>query len=180
MSTQPSHFVDVMIDLETLGLKQGCQILSLGAISFNLGCKEEFYSNIERDYRFYVDESTVAWWEKQDPHALAAAYAKGDLTSVVLTKFSEYLAGLESLYGYPVRVWGNAASFDIKILEYAYEIVRIPVPWKYYNEMCYRTLKNLVPSLLCPKPVLTHHALEDARVQAIHAEQLFKILGVPY
>ena len=180
MNKTPAHYVDVMIDLETLGLKPGFQILSIGAVSFNFGCKEIFCANFERDYRFNVDQKTVDWWEKQDPHALSAAYAKGNLTSEVLKEFSEYISGLESLYGYPVRVWGNAASFDIKMLEAAYEICSLPVPWSYKHEMCYRTLKNLVPTLLCPTPTLKHHALEDAKVQAIHAEQLFKILGVPY
>lgn len=176
----PAHYVDVMIDLETLGLRPGYQILSIGAVSFNLGCKETFYQNIERDYRFKTDPKTVAWWNEQTEESHAAAFAVGELTEDVLNRFIEYLSQLESLYGYPVRVWGNAASMDIKMLEAAYEICSISVPWKYYNEMCYRTLKNLVPSLLPPTPTIKHHALEDAKVQAIHAEQLFKLLGVPY
>jgi hypothetical protein len=73
-------------------------------------------------------------------------------------------------------VWGNAASFDLKILEKAYKLMQIEVPWKYYNEMCYRTLKNLYPEIKIMCNPHKHEALQDAIYQAEHAVRILNTL----
>ena len=60
------------------------------------------------------------------------------------------------------------------ILGNAFRACGIPVPWNFYDERCYRTLKSLFPQLKAADTRGTkHNALEDARYQAEH---LIKII----
>lgn len=69
---------DIMVDIETLGTKPGCVILSIGAVQFNPFSDElgqEFYNNINADDAerkgFFKDARTVDWWSKQSPESRA-------------------------------------------------------------------------------------------------------------
>ena len=163
--------VDVMIDLETNGLKPGCGIASIGATTFSpyLSAPRAYFHAFAKipDERFTSDPKTLAWWNTQDPSLRAMVFGGWIKIDSVLMSFAEYLNHLGT-----VRVWGNAASFDLKILEKAYEICGLEVPWSYKNEMCYRTLKNLYPQVPYKKPRTSHDALEDAIAQANHADEI--------
>lgn len=162
--------IDVMIDLETLGTDPGCVILSIGAVSFKTAAPTAFYERISRikslDEGFVEDENTVEWWNKQDSEVRKEAYGGIHTPEEVLSKFSKYLTDL----GDEVRIWGNGANFDNVILAAAYKKLNLPVPWKFWNDRCYRTLKNLYPELPIP-PFFgsKHNALNDALHQADHA-----------
>ena len=49
------------------------------------------------------------------------------------------------------------------ILEHAYKSYGITLPFKYYKVRDARTIYSLYPDL--PKPITSHHALEDCRRQ---------------
>lgn len=170
----------VMIDLETLGTVPGCAILSIGAIEFQCAHKyaagqaPSFYETTYPSGKLFVESKTQEWWDKQDKSIRDEAFSGTKPTKEVLLEFSNYLASLD---GEPV-VWGNAASFDIKILEAAYKICDIQVPWKYYNELCYRTLKNLFHCVsIEERKTPTHNALHDAMYQAQHADAILNFLA---
>lgn len=180
MNLNSDTHVNVMIDLETLGTKPGCKILSIGASPFpenDLEHSNKFYITIdskEDQFGLTEDENTVKWWARQSEEAKKEAFSGTTTLSDALDWFSHYLRELVKT---PI-VWGNAASFDIKILEAAYLAAKMPVPWGYSNEMCYRTLKNLY-SKEVPAPKFTgvhHNALDDAIHQARHAEEIFKYI----
>jgi hypothetical protein len=65
-----------------------------------------------------------------------------------------------------VMPWGNGASFDISIMESAYQAVSLPYPWRYSNIMCYRTVMNLMglsnAKIRASENDTHHHALDDA------------------
>lgn len=178
---------DVMIDLETLGTRPGCVILSIGAVFFNPNLAEEhalgqeFYRVVSRqsclDAGLFEDAATVRWWREQTSEARQVLIdAEGEnslLLSVALSGLAGFLSqhegGLEN-----VRVWGNGSDFDNAILAACYSAVNCELPWKFWNNRCYRTLKAIKPG---PKPVRIgtyHNALDDARTQAMHAVQLLK------
>ena len=168
----------VMIDIETLGTKPGCAILAIAAIPFGAIAEgEPFYEKIDplncSKLGLAADQSTLDWWDKQDKRARAEAFSGVRHLPDVLEEFSQYIKQYNS-----VRVWGNGASFDVPILEAAFTRCGIPVPWKYYNSFCYRTLKNLYPQVPYYKPLQAHHALEDAKAQAAHAERIFKLYNI--
>ena len=176
MNTPMRH---IMLDLETLGTKPGSVILSIGAVLFDpktgeLG--ETFYSVISTkdslSYGLTVDPNTQAWWNTQSTEAKAvlteaqAPEAKPLMT--VLNDFKEWVQS-NTVEKANRMVWGNGASFDVPLLQAAYEATALVPPWNYWGSMCYRTIKNLNKNTPAPKREGTHHnALDDAIYQAHH------------
>jgi len=163
---------NIMIDLETLGTAPGSAILSVGAVEFSdTETGTEFYCVVDlpscTEVGLNIDPRTVQWWMDQSDMARAVFREKGE----PLAKVLGLLAGFFNWEG--KHVWANGASFDLPILSAAYDAAKIPTPWAYYNERCYRTLKNLVPRVAYNarkiEPATAHHALDDARAQALNA-----------
>jgi hypothetical protein len=164
----------IMVDLETLGQSPGCAILSIGAVTFDphrqtLG--EEFYCVVSRaDCRandLAEHQSTLDWWGKQSAEArkvLADAENESALTlRDGLASFSTYV---RSFGGSEVRIWGNGADFDNAILAVCFDRIKQPLPWKFWNNRCFRTLKSLNPAVPIPRGGTYHNALDDAKTQA--------------
>ncbi len=173
---------DVMIDLETLGTRAGCVILSIGAVAFDytagkLG--EEFYCIVDtascHAAGLHTDQSTVDWWARQNIEAKnvldAAEHGDGLQLSDALIKLTEYLTQFGLKY---VRIWGNGADFDNAILINCYAAVDQPVPWTPWNGRCYRTIKNIVRGPKLERSGTYHHALDDAKCQAEHIIKLLQ------
>lgn len=159
----------VVVDLETLGTKPYSAILSIGAVEFDpiegtLG--REFYVVIDKESSLYfgleVDKSTEEWWAKQSPEARTVLSEKGVDLRTALTSFSEYFTNRDE------TLWGNGSDFDNVLLSSAYDKVGVAPPWKYYNNRCYRTLKNMFPSIKMKREGTYHNALDDAKSQAKH------------
>lgn len=180
-----------MVDLETLGKRAGCQILSIGAVFFNretdaLG--EKFYSvcrigAAQTNLGLHTDKDTLKWWQQQSEDSrrvLHHAKAKG-ATSLpsALEKFTEFLETAEGGLS-RVRVWGNGSDFDNAILYAAYAAAHQEVPWKFWHSRCFRTLKSENRNILEPVREGTYHnALDDAVHQALWALRIFKALAAP-
>ncbi len=47
-------------------------------------------------------------------------------------------------------------------------------PWNFWNNRCYRTLKNLHPKIELVRTGVHHHALADAKTQALHLLEILK------
>lgn len=169
---------DVMIDLETLGRRAGCSILSIGAVAFDSsGLGEEFYCVVNRHSchvaGLHEDPQTIDWWAQQSSEAklvLEAAKA-GIALPDALGMLTEYLTQFNLKQ---VRVWGNGADFDNAILANCYAAIWQDVPWAFWNNRCYRTLKGLRPGLKMQRQGTYHNALDDAKSQATHAIQLLE------
>lgn len=175
---------DVMVDLETAGNRPGCAIYSIGAVFFNPKTGElgrAHYRVINADKQqalgLHVDASTQAWWDKQSPEArqvLRESAASSFTLEYALAEFTEYLRHAGGTN--KVRIWGNGADFDNAILAHAYVACSQAVPWEFWNNRCYRTLKNLKPQLKLEKRLVKHNALNDAVMQAEHACKLLAAL----
>ena len=160
----------LMLDLETLGTTPGCVVLSIGAVEFDLdGIKSAFHAHIDVDSStalgLKVDARTVMWWLDQSKEAQNA------LLQADPFPIHDVLDALSDTFDWKdLKVWANGASFDFPILEAVYKAAHRTVPWKYYNQMDFRTMKNLVPNgsyeLLRVRPGTAHDALDDARSQA--------------
>lgn len=169
---------NVMVDLETLGNGSNSVILSIGAVLFDdTGIGNEFDINVDPqscvDAGLKIDVSTVMWWMKQSDAARKALNKDDTATlQVALGEFTMFMRRTGAVY-----VWGNGATFDNVILSNAYKAVDMDVPWKFYNDRCYRTLKNLYPNVEQPADIGTaHNALDDARWQATHAVEILKFI----
>lgn len=167
-------FPDVMIDVESLGVKPGAIILSIGAVKFNLRTGEigdTFYRTIHavdsEKHGFRAEAGAVMFWFKQPEEVQMAAIKMPDTVEVTLDAFSEWWGDAE-------RPWANAPSMDCALLAAYYERLGRKCPWSYWQERCYRTMSGLWETAV-PKHErvgVHHNALDDAIYQI---ERLMKI-----
>lgn len=152
---------DIMIDIETLGTEPGCVILSIAATN---GRTEGFHIHLDVEdcvnNGLVIEPRTTMWWMEQGDAARKLITQPGAPLLSALTLFSHAFNWKEA------RVWCNGASFDFPILKAAFKRCQMALPWPYYAEMDFRTLKNLVSKetfeTLRVKPVVAHDALADA------------------
>lgn len=177
-----------MVDIETLGTRPGAMILSIGAVPFGadgIGSRE-FHHVVSRkscrDAGFSSDLETVAWWYEK-PEGERGILKEGVGVhavpiGIVLCAFAQWLE-IVRVNGPKVCVWGNGSDFDNALIQEAYRKVGMPVPWDFYNNRCYRTLKSLRPDIKIDRQHGAHHnALFDAKNQAEHAVKIINALGV--
>lgn len=169
----------VMVDLETLGTVPGCVILSIGAVYFDkTGLGDEFYTVVSTAHCVELGlkecPNTRAWWDRQNMEArtVIAAAAAPDAPTLrdALASFAAYLKRTTN-----VKVWGNGADFDNPILACAHDAAQMKQSWIAWNGRCYRTLKNIAPGPKLVRQGVYHNALDDAKSQALHAIELFKL-----
>lgn len=164
----------IMLDLETLGTAPGSAILAIGAVKFSGGqILAEFYRRVDlksnSQYDLKMDPSTVLWWLQQPDGARLEITKEGIHLASALTQFSEWVMTAQHNEMEPdPEMWGNGASFDNVLLSVAYERTEHTRPWKYSNDRCYRTVKNLYPDVQMVRDGTHHNALDDARSQAMH------------
>jgi hypothetical protein len=166
-----------MLDLETLGKRPGSVIVAIGAVKFGNGqIKDHFYARIDPETcieaGLRMDASTVMWWLKQEEEPRLEITREGMPLHDVLVAFSKWIDDPE------VEMWGNGAAFDNALLAEAYDVTRLKKPWKFQNDRCYRTLKNIGPEVEVVSVGVHHNALDDASYQALHLMEMMA-LGRP-
>ena len=165
-----------MVDLETLGNRSDSVILSIGAVSFDKELEKEFYRKVNLQSSlalgFDLDANTILWWLQQNLDARKELYQDAEEFPTiysVLIDFSLWLQNKDE-----VKLWGNGSDFDNVILTNAYQICKLTTPWKFFNNRCYRTMKNLCSEIKIERISIHHNALDDARNQALHLIEIFK------
>lgn len=163
----------LMIDLETMGTLVNAPVLAIGAVMFDPNTGElgdRFYGAVDiADACRYgrPGGDTIRWWMGQGDEARKAAVAG---TKSAETVFGEFRAFLAKQRG-DICPWGNGASFDISILEYAFlKVTGEAAPWKFWNVRDCRTIKEIANkagwSFDGPRAGTHHQALDDAIHQA--------------
>lgn len=166
--------MNVMVDLETMGTGSSAAIVSIGAVKFTEDSvqSDAFYRVVSLqsalDAGMTLDGSTVMWWLSQTQDARISLQAAPERLHDALLSFKAWCPA-------DAQLWGNGATFDNVILSNAYKLCSITPPWKFYNDRCFRTLKNLYPGITPDERVGTsHHALDDAQYQAQHAVKILR------
>lgn len=173
----------VMLDIETLGTTPGAAVVAVGAAKFTVDQLNRStppgktpYEIIEDTYErtisissceeagLTLDGDTVEWWLSQDDEAQATIIGGDELESV-LTDFSEWLEGVD-------EIWGNDPAFDCVLLSAAYDAVGVEKPWDYSQRRCYRTIKELGEKPSIDQTGTKHSAVDDAVYQARVAAEL--------
>lgn len=173
-------WTDLMIDEETAGLPPTGALLSLGACFFDTStCKigPTFLRTVNlatavRDGGT-IDASTFVWWLGQSQEARDGVRFSGIDIRTVLQEFTDFINEHSKVSD--VRPWGNSSTFDLTILGGAYKRAGMQTPWYFTQERCFRTVRNMYPSVEYDpnaKGDGAHNALTDAIFQAEH---LFKI-----
>lgn len=172
-----------MLDLETLGTKPGCKILSIGACEItDVLVPFQFYIEIKRDQQLLVEDfATLEWWE-ENKTAHTGDILNWDNPNAVgiktsLESFSNWLAFASN--GEEYCIWGNGSDFYAPIAAYAYTAYKTPLPWNFRNLRCYRTLKALAPTMVPPTYYGNkHNSLDDALNQSRHLLAVCRKLGI--
>lgn len=175
---------DAMIDIETLSTANNAIILTIGAIKFNryekikeLKDMETFYVRICKEscenLGMDLDENTLKWWNSQNEKARYEALLNTDRTDIKLAlgKLSLFLRKCNN-------IWANSPTFDCIILENAYKICNLQIPWKFWNIRDCRTVYDLANIKLTSVGETSHNSLEDCYAQIVCLKNCFKILKI--
>ena len=159
------------MDLETLGTKPGCPVISIGAVFFD-------QSGVHIDSKFYtvlsvkeqlkngrtIDPDTLKWWMNQEGAARKVFSEEAVGVADGLTLYREWCK--ERAPG--IVVWGKGANFDPPIIENLFDEYKVGVPWSFRNVRCFRTFE----ALYCKNVKIdfdtkvAHVAVDDAVYQA--------------
>ena len=168
-----------MVDIETLGTKSNSVILAIAAVEFNIDSGEtgkEFKIGISvqdcLNHGLLIEGDTLIWWMKQNDDARMIIV--NDHASLVETALDSFDAFCSQDY----QVWGNSASFDLGLLGDAYAKLNRPIPWKFYNERCVRTLVALEPEIKKNHVFkgISHNAIDDCKNQIAYCSEIWNIV----
>lgn len=168
--------MQAMIDTETLNVGISAPIFEIGICVFNPRTEEIVDTkqlNVDLldviiTTGFCPNPETIKWWQDQtyDPRSLPRL-------SLV-----DSLLGLSEVFmkWNISKVWANSPSFDCILLQRHYEACKLTVPWKYNQELDFRTLRYLWKGDKIIKGHVSHNALEDAVSQTKLLFQMMKLL----
>ena len=167
----------LMLDTETLSTDPRAVVLSIGAVLFDeTTVHRMFYREVEVDPQLrggrHVMASTLSWWVEQSD-AAKRVFSDAEHKQPLVTVLQELnlFVGSEAP---TVLAWANGAGFDLPILTTAYNDAGLPAPWRFHNERCFRTMKNLYPQVRGERRGVGHNALDDARNQAAQLVEILK------
>lgn len=172
-----------MIDLETMGLAANAAIVSIGATIFDQHqIVDRFYSPVNLDSclnaGLSTTESTVKWWSEQSNEARNAwKTSDAPTVQIALENFYKWLKPSD-INIKQICPWGNGVDFDMVILKSAYEAINLDAPWMFYNQFCFRSLKNMFPVESIVRRGTHHNALDDAEHQTNHLHKILKVHNI--
>ncbi len=169
----------VMVDLETLGNRPGCVVISIGAVLFDeTSIGPEFYAEISQfdseRHGLRADLSTMRWWKSKPLEAARVVWRTSSEPSTSIHSLSDALGAFGAWLPSRPEVWGNGAAFDNVILAECFKAAGMKMPWDFKRDRCYRTLKSLFPEVPFKRTGTHHNALDDARSQAVHASAILR------
>lgn len=174
----------IMTDIETIGTKPGCVVLSAAfvrfsdeaSISINLSIPDQTALGMTQD------ESTLAFWREQDakhPGVWAAATSNPVPLATALPYINQWLDW--AVPDGDMLIWCHGAPFDCPILDELFRRANVPCRWggrDFWRIQDTRTLYNLagvnVKDYACPPP---HVALNDALAQTRAANAALAVLA---
>lgn len=163
----------LMIDIETTGQNPGCKVLSLGAYGFNrLGNPVEFYVRFDAakmDADGLTDEHATMedFWAKQSREAFEEAFSGKTEPANGIGEFKHwFISNFSTYYKDSFRVWACGLDFDFPILKHFFKNYGYALPWQFWTQYDYRTIKNIFARIKADEcNVAKHTALEDAKAQ---------------
>ncbi len=129
---------DIMLDLETLGVRNDAAIIQIGAVIFEpkSGGKIDNANGFNRHVIFQdgagsVDHGTLGFWLTEKNAKLMGENMQNhaDFLPNVLKDFAEWPAKLLGSWDSIGRIWAKPSVFDVTILKSAYNRLGGDVPW---------------------------------------------------
>lgn len=178
-----SNEVFIVLDIETLSLKENARIIEVGFVAicartletlgaFQMDIEKECELNIVRDR----DEGTINWWHQtvsQESHRAYKAFLNEHDRKPLRVALQAISYELDRLCPNikDRRVYAKGPEFDCVILSDAYKQAGIDVPWKFRNQESLRTIISLarykgMDLEELKRNVPSHMALCDATYEA--------------
>lgn len=190
MNEQQRKQIHVVLDLETMGLKQDAAIIEIGMVIFNhtgldgtVNLLHQYSQAISLENSMYhggtITADTLLWWMHSDRTEVRDNWLvapKAPLTTTLNTVACIILD--HSKINPKPLIWGNGVNFDNAILKSAYERLEVAVPWGYRQDADFRTLKLLYKDAV-PEPAFVgtpHIALDDARHEAVWLSNILQYI----
>lgn len=184
-----NDFRDFMMDLETVGKRPGCAILSIGIVPFNImddivGTGMEVHIGLADNVRLglELDPETMEefWFKPEHNAALNAVWVPALRSPNTVYEACEAVGQFVAAHGGltradSIKMWGNGANFDQPIFNVAAARAGWKNNiWKFWNEPCYRTMKDWLKTEMAAAgtyptvqpAALKHCAVADADFQA--------------
>lgn len=165
----------IVLDLETLGIKPGAPVLSIGATAFSLEHDDtrQFYVKLRLAQQSMagLDADTLLWWIEQEDSAFSAAFTENQAAETLWTAvqlFSIWFEQIRREADQEPCVWGNSNSFDNEILRELFERCGFEAPWSFRSDRDFRTLRALYKDKVPEPPFegIRHHAKDDSAHEA--------------
>jgi exodeoxyribonuclease VIII len=171
-----------MLDLETMGLRPTSAILSIGIVLFDkYGFQDTFYTPVSLksclEHGLTTDKPTENWWAKQSDMA-RKAWDTPDAPTLTeaLTAMTHWMR--KHGVGKSAMLYGCGSDFDNVLLSNAFRAIDAEQPWVYYNNACYRTLRNFFPTDPVQRVGTYHNALDDAMTQTLQLQRILQVHNI--
>lgn len=176
--------MDIMLDLETLGVGDNAAIIQIGACRFypHVGLDpsegRQFSQNVDWESQGMgtLEPGTVQWWNSQSEEAREKVWDQSEALPLcdALVQFSIWVG--RTPVQPQISIWANAPDFDLRLLRQAFERVGYGYPFQHRQ---HRDMRTLVKEFGMPedKPTfvgLEHNALDDAVHQAQWVTNIMK------
>lgn len=138
-----SNLCHIMLDIETLGTRSGCVVLSAAFVRFedeaftslNLSTEDQHALGLE------TDPATLDWWRAQSQDVWRAVMCDPFPLVSALIHFSDWLNWARA--GRDIWIWCHGAGFDAPLLQEVYRRSGIACPWSFRDVRDTRTLYDL-------------------------------------
>lgn len=190
---------NLIIDLETLGTREGAVVISLGATLFDFeNGKNDFDSYIEngfhvkfdvkdqvRNYKRGIEDGTLAWWKEQSAEARKILVPSDEDASMLegLEMFNAWLRA--SKYDFKNSyVWSRGTYFDFPKVESMYDQLNLKCGFNTWKIRDVRTFIDVLvgvdngkyePQNGTPRNFVPHDALHDAAMDAFRMVEIFRL-----
>lgn len=194
------HLVDIMLDLESMGVGNNPALIQVAAVAFNSETGEEigkFDQKIDlkssMDAGLTISAGTIKFWMtnssvSQEARDIVMSETgdhgkQGKTLNEVLLNFASWYNNFKSLPDTELGgVWGNGSASDNVWLRSAYDSVCLQSPFIFRDDLCLRTLRSLAKR----KGYITsfefegnkHDGLDDCRYQIKDLIEIKKFLNI--
>ena len=205
---QPRNNCELMIDVESLGIKAGAPVVTIGATLFDPYACDSGEELMRRSLLIRVDISnavdladhvsggTMRWWFEQKDAAIKALVGDDAISmKEACRKLFDYCHDrgsymndreFQGITDFPKtnRYWAKDPDFDMRLMEYFYDhpSIGIKPPWTFWSNRSVRTVQDLAwPDGNKPSfdvPGVAHDARWDAITQAMMVQAAMHRLGL--
>lgn len=166
--------MDIMLDIETLGLKPGSIVVSVGAVSFDRSTGKmgsEFYSVIDindsEQKGLTIEAGTAGWWLNQSEDARKVfsdeTMRAASSLEAVSAEFQSWGMGQNMPRAH---VWAQG-DMDFQVWGAAMDAVSVVRPWAFWKQKDTRTAYEICgfDAKSVERDGVYHNALDDAKHQ---------------